>query len=100
MLLLGLVCILLGVLAILAAVFVSSGAVELLGIEMNALVIFLIGVASGALVLWGLTLTRLGAKREMRNRREHRKLTELSQELDRIQPDRNQDRDTPSDHKD
>lgn len=100
MLLLGLVCILLGLLAILAAVFVSSGAVELLGIEMNALAIFLIGVASGALVLWGLTLTRLGARREMRNRREHRKLTELSQELDRIQPDRYQDRDNPSDPKD
>ncbi|MDP3890770.1 hypothetical protein [Nocardioides sp.] len=97
MLLLGLVCMLLGALAIVAAVFSSSGTVELIGLEMEALALFLLGVASGALILWGFTLTRLGTKRELRTRREHRQLTELSEKLNQVQPDRDRGRDRDGD---
>lgn len=68
----GLLLIVLGSLAILAAVFISEGSVELLGIDMSALAIFLVGVAAGAAILWGFGILKYGTKRELQIRRERR----------------------------
>ncbi|GAB2871116.1 hypothetical protein [Nocardioides pacificus] len=68
----GLLLIVLGALAILAAIFISEGSVELLGIDMSALAIFLVGVAAGAAILWGFGILKYGTKRELQIRRERR----------------------------
>ena len=88
MVILGLLLIGLGTIAILAAIFVSEGSAELLGMNLSALAIFLVGIAAGACVLWGFTLLRLGTRRELRARREHRRLTQLSEKLARVEAER------------
>ena len=93
MVILGLLLIVLGALAIVAAAFVGEGTGELLGIEMSVLAIFLVGVASGAAVLWGWTILKYGTKRGIQTRRERKKLDELSHKLDEVQAERRQDPD-------
>lgn len=92
MLLLGLLLIAAGALAIVAAVSTASGSVELLGTDLSAMTIFFIGVGAGAAILWGFSLTKFGTKRSLRQRREGRKLTELSEKLDRVESDRTSDK--------
>ena len=94
MVIFGLLLILLGALAIVAAVFVSKGSAELLGIDMSALAIFLVGVAAGAAVLWGFSILKYGTKRGLAQRKERKQLSELSEKLDRIDPDRRSDDET------
>lgn len=69
---LGILLIVLGALAVLAAVFISEGSAELLGIDLSALGIFLVGVAAGAAILWGFGILKYGTKRELQIRREAR----------------------------
>lgn len=88
MLVLGLLLVIAGTLVVLAAVFSSDGTAEMLGNELTTLTIFLLGVAAGLAILWGLTVIRFGARRELARRREHRRLEEISQKLDRVDPDR------------
>jgi hypothetical protein len=88
MVILGLLLIGLGALAILSAILVSEGSAELLGMELSAMEIFLIGVAAGAFILWGYTILKYGTKRELNQRRERKQLTELSEKLDRVERDR------------
>lgn len=88
MLLLGLLLIAAGALAIIAAVTTASGTVELLGTDLGALTIFLVGVGAGVAVLWGYTLTKYGTRRSLRRRRESRRLSELSQKLERADSER------------
>jgi protein-S-isoprenylcysteine O-methyltransferase Ste14 len=88
MVILGLLLIVLGALAIVAAVFTSDGSASLLGIDMSVLATFLVGVVAGAFILWGWSILKYGTKRELRQRRERRKLTELSEKLDRVQGER------------
>ena len=95
---LGLLLMLLGALAVVAAVFTIDGTnVELLGLDVTALGIYLIGLASGVAILWGYSLTKWGTKRSLRQRREAKQLSELSQKLDQHEADRrgedNTDRD-------
>lgn len=80
---LGLLLIVLGAIAILSAVFVSEGTAELLGIDMSALAIFLVGVATGAAILWGYSIIKWGTKRTLAHRRERKELTELNARLER-----------------
>ena len=82
MVVLGLLLILLGAIAILSAVFVSEGTAQLLGIDMNALSIFLVGVAAGAAILWGYSIIKWGTKRSLAHRRERKELTELNARLE------------------
>src|SRR5215211_7395295 len=87
----GLLLILLGALAIVAAVFGSDGSAEFLGQDCSALTIFLIGVAAGVAVLWGYSISKFGVKRSMRHRRESKQLEELSEKLDRVDEDKRRD---------
>lgn len=94
MVILGLLLIVLGVVAVLATLFVSeAGTLEVLGMDLTAFQIFLIGLVAGAFILWGFTILKFGTKREFRQMRERRKLTELSEKLDRVEAERRQDED-------
>ena len=91
MFVLGLILFALGVLAIVAALADTNGTASLLGTELNARTIFLLGVASGAAILVGFSISKFGAKRSLRHRRESRKLQELSAKLDRTEDGRRDD---------
>ena len=89
MVILGLLLILLGALAIVAVVFdVDSIRVELLGAEISAMALFLLGVASGVAILWGFGILKFGTKRSLRHRREQKELVELNEKLGRAEADR------------
>lgn len=88
MVIIGLLLLILGAIAILAAVFLSDGTAELLGMNLSALTIFLIGVAAGAALIWGFAVLKWGTKRELRARKERKQLDELSQKLDRAEAER------------
>ncbi|MFN8191886.1 MAG: hypothetical protein U0R78_15890 [Nocardioidaceae bacterium] len=97
MVILGLLLIVLGALAIVAAVFTGTGTTSLLGLDMSALAIFLVGVAAGAFILWGWAILKYGTKRELKARRERRRLSELSDKLDAVSSERSADRDDERD---
>jgi uncharacterized membrane protein YedE/YeeE len=99
MLVLGLLLIVLGVLALLMGVFTAgdTGDASLLGIHVGATSVFLVGVFAGVAILWGLSLTKFGTKRELRHRRERRRLQELSARLEKAEADRSPDRDRDAD---
>lgn len=85
----GLVLLVVGALAIVAAVFTADGTgVELLGFDVTALGLYLIGLGSGVAILWGIGLTKWGTKRSLRHRREAKQLSELNDKLDRQDADR------------
>jgi hypothetical protein len=88
MLILGLLLIALGALAIIVAVFGATGTVEVLGNDLTAVTVFLGGVAAGAAILWGFGILKYGTKRSLERRRESKKLTELSEKLDKVEAER------------
>ena len=97
MLLLGLVLIALGALAIVSAVFsaeVNDGVIEFLGFEVGPLALFLIGVGSGVAILWGWYLFKYGTKKGWARRKEQKRLTELSEKLDKVDEERRDDIDS------
>ena len=94
MLILGLLLLLAGIGAILAALTTASGSAELLGADINAVALFLIGVASGLAILWGFSMMKFGTRRSLRHRRESRRLSKLSQKLERVEAERRQDDDS------
>lgn len=98
MLILGLVLIGAGALLIVAAIFTAEttgtgAAVELLGTEVGAVTLFLLGLGAGIAILWGLSITRFGARRTLKHRREQSRLSELSDKLDKVESERRRDRD-------
>jgi hypothetical protein len=97
MLILGLLLIGAGALLIVAAVFTAettgtSAAVELLGTEVGAVTLFLLGLGAGIAILWGLSITKFGARRSLKQRREQSRLNELSEKLDKVEAERRHDR--------
>ncbi|WP_182525457.1 hypothetical protein [Nocardioides dongkuii] len=101
MLLLGLLLIGAGALVIVAAVFtaeVDGGAVEILGTEVGVLTLFLLGVGAGLAVLWGFGILKYGTKRSLRQRRESKRLEELSSKLEVADRERHRDNDDARDH--
>lgn len=90
MVILGLLLIVIGALAILAALFVSDGSGHILGIAVTTPTIFIAGVVAGVLILWGYTILKYGTKRGLRQRKERKQLSELSEKLDRVEADREQ----------
>ncbi len=88
MLILGLLLIALGALAIVVVVFDASGSVEVLGNDLTAVTIVLGGVAAGLAILWGFGILKFGTKRSLARRRESKKLTELSEKLDKVEAER------------
>lgn len=97
MVIVGLLFILLGVLAILSGVFLSEvsadnpDAVAWLGIDISPMAFFLIGVASGAAAMAGISILKFGTKRSLAHRRERRELAALNEKLDRVEADRKRD---------
>lgn len=89
MVVVGLLLMVLGAVAVVAAVFTASGTVELLGFDLSALALFFVGLGAGLAILWGFGFSKWGTKRTMRQRRETKKLNELSQQLE--QRDRKED---------
>jgi hypothetical protein len=89
MVFLGLLLILLGALAIVAVVLdIDSIRVELLGAEISALALFLLGVGSGVAILWGFGILKFGTKRSLKHRREQKELAELNEKLERADAER------------
>jgi small-conductance mechanosensitive channel len=80
----GLLLILIGALAIVAALFGSEGTAEFLNAELSPFAIFVIGLASGVAILWGYSIAKFGIKKSMQHRRESKKLQELSEKLDQV----------------
>ncbi|MFT4286769.1 hypothetical protein [Nocardioides sp.] len=93
MLVLGLVLMVLGVLALLAGIFTPGGDASLLGLELGTTSVFLVGVFSGVAILWGFSIAKYGGKRELRHRREQKRLNELSEKLEQVEADRAHERD-------
>lgn len=77
MIVLGLLLIGAAAVAVLAAFVSTSGTASFLGTDLGARTIFLLGLGSGLALLWGWSLTRIGARRELRRRRESRRLRDL-----------------------
>jgi len=88
----GLLLMLVGALAVVAAVFTADGTnVELLGLDVTAFGMYLIGLASGLAILWGFTISKWGTRRTLRQRRKAKELNELSEKLDKREADRRED---------
>lgn len=93
----GLILMLVGALAVVAAVFTADGSnVELLGLDVSALGMYLIGLGSGLAILWGFTISKWGTKRNLRQRRESKQLEDLSEKLDKRDAERRTDTDDNS----
>ncbi|MDI6910568.1 hypothetical protein [Nocardioides sp.] len=89
MVILGLLLIALGAVAIVAAIGTADGSgVELLGTDIGAVTLFFIGLGAGVAILWGLGLTKWGTKRSLRQRRDSKRLNELSEKLDEREAER------------
>lgn len=82
MVILGLLLMALGIIAALAAFFVSEGSGELLGVDMSTFAVFCVGLAAGAAILWGFALLKFGTRRELRHAKERRQLNKLNRRLD------------------
>jgi len=80
MVFLGLLLLAAGAVAILAAVFSTSGTATFLGADLGAGTLFFLGVAATLAVVCGLVLTRAGTGRAIRHRRESRRLRALETE--------------------
>ena len=93
MLLLGLVLLVIGVLVLLAGIFTAgdAGNASLIGIHLGATAVFLLGVFAGVAILWGLSLSKFGGKRQLRQRREQRRLQGLAAKLEKIEDGRRED---------
>lgn len=101
MLLLGLILIGAGALVIVSAVFTAEldgSSLEILGVGVSPLGLFLLGVGAGLAVLWGFGILKYGTKRSLRQRRESKKLEELSEKLEIADRERHRDNDDSSDH--
>jgi small-conductance mechanosensitive channel len=94
MVVLGLLLIGAGVIFILAALYSTSGTASFLGAHLGARTIFLLGLASGMAILWGLAISRVGVQRSLRHRRESRELRRISERDSDTGAGRRSDEDT------
>ena len=75
-----------------AGVFTADGtSVELLGTDISAVTLFLVGLASGVAIRWGLSIGKFGTQRTLRQRRESKQLSELPEKLDKVEADKHDD---------
>lgn len=91
MVVLGLLLVAAGALGIVAAVFTADGSVELLGTDISALALYLVGLGSGIAIWWGFSIGKFGTKRSLRQRRESKQLSELSEKLEKREEERGDD---------
>lgn len=80
MVVLGLLLLVAGIVAIVAAVVGTSGTATFLGADLGGGTLFFLGVAATLALLCGLVLTRAGTARALRHRSEHRRLRSLERE--------------------
>lgn len=100
MVILGLVLIVVGGLAIVSAVFgaeFDGGQLQYVNMDVSPLALFLIGVGSAVAIWWGLSIFRIGTKRSWARRKEQKRLTELSEQLDSVDAQRRADVDHQED---
>jgi len=92
MLVLGVVLLVAGVLVVLAGLFTAgdTGTASLIGVHIGATAVFLLGVFSGVAILWGLSLIRFGGKRQLRQRKEKRRLQGLAAKLEKLEGERDE----------
>lgn len=92
MFLLGIVIALTGAALVLIGLFgttlTNSGDLHVIGIDVTAPTLFLLGVVAALLVLLGLWVAKSGAKRGWRQRKEQKKYEELGEKLGRANRDR------------
>jgi hypothetical protein len=96
----GLVLVALGALLVLLGLFVSDvkvvdgeATIEIWNVDLSIEGVFLAGVIAAALVLVGLWVVKFGAKQNWKQRKEHKKLNELSEKLERAESGRRKDED-------
>jgi membrane-bound ClpP family serine protease len=92
MLIFGLLLVAVAAAAAIGALFLLDGDVEYFGIDTDPLTVFLAGAAALGLLLLGLKLTGFGARRGLRQRKEHRRLAELSDRLESAEKGREDDK--------
>lgn len=96
MVVLGLLLVAVGAVVILAGLFTAEprlGGVEVLGLDVGPVALFLLGVGAAVAVMWGFAIFRFGTKRALQARRERKQLSELSDKLDRVQAEERRDND-------
>ena len=96
MLLLGLILIGAGALVIVSTVFTAEldgSKLEVLGLGVSPLALFLLGVGAGLAILWGFGILKYGTKRSLRQRRESKRLEELSEKLEVADRERHRESD-------
>lgn len=96
MLLLGLILIGAGALVIVSAVFTAEldgRSLEILGVTVSPVALFLLGVGAGLAILWGFGILKYGTRRTLRQRRESKQLEELSEKLEVADRERHRDND-------
>ncbi|WP_134767853.1 hypothetical protein [Nocardioides sp. 1609] len=102
MLILGLVVILVGAVLVVGGLFtteVKGGDVEILGVGVSPSALFVVGLVAGLCILVGLWLTKWGTQRGLRQRKEQKKIDELSEKLDRADAGRRRDLDDDPDYR-
>jgi hypothetical protein len=101
MVVLGFVLIALGAVAIVSAVFTAeqdaNGNLQLLGVDIGPLALFLVGLGAGLAICFGWALIKGGTRRGLERRRERKRLTELSEKLDEVEAERRHDIDRHED---
>lgn len=99
MLALGLILIVLGLIALLSGVFYTDDlgdSATILGVPIGTTAIFIVGVFAGVAILWGFSITKYGTRRGIRQRREQRRYREMSEKLERVEAERQRERDRDS----
>jgi len=96
MVLIGLVLIVLGALAVVAAVFtaeIHNGHVELLGANIGPVALFLVGLGAGLAILWGFSIFKWGTKRSWAQRKEAKRMSKLADKVEQTEQSRREDTD-------
>lgn len=97
MVVLGILLMVIGALAVVAALFTASGTVELLGFDVSAMVMFFVGLGAGLAILWGFGFSRWGTKRSLRQRRENKRMAEMARQVDRHESEKRREDNTDPD---
>ena len=99
----GLVLIVLGAVIVVLGLFTSEvkfedneATVEIANVNLSTEGLFLAGVIAAALILVGLWAMKLGAKMNWKQRKEQKRLNELSEKLDKAELDRRRQDDDPT----
>lgn len=101
----GLVLVVLGAVIVVLGLFTSEvkfedneATVEIANVNLSTEGLFLAGVIAAALILVGLWAVKLGAKMNWKQRKEQKRINELSEKLDKAELDRRRqdDEDGPS----